>query len=657
VTHPPVGAYTAIMNMGGMSMSMGGMFTPTNMSIAHAFWYIIAAFVGLLTVIRCTSWYQSRRRRAAHSKGLQQVPSRPEGYLAQLYATATATMRELAYPQPIVFTGRFSKYFTPPPIGRCLVLAIYWIVILTMLWSNTILTKGSSEYAYKWEKVGFRAAWVSVAQIPFIYLLSCKFNPISILTGISYERLNWLHRWAARTVFLTLIVHWSFFYQEWVIADFVKLQFEMMPMVKYGFGAWGVITWQVLSGFGFFRAASYEIFVAQHIVAAAVLLWLIFIHVPQYARYNVWMCVAFLVFDWGCRIIHGFLRNTHLMSKLATKTPGYSASTESLPGNMVRLSLEDVDFSWKAGQHVYISMPSLRPFELHPFTIANAANLDEPAGNRRLTFLIKAHGGFSRSLQKAAAKDAQAGRKRRVFLMGPWGMPPDLLQYETVVLIACASGASFIVPLLQDLVLKQGCVQRVQLHWIVRSRENASWYQTELEALNAAARSARLQLQITVHITQSSASDSDSDDFTPLPSTSSSSSSNSDTNTPPRTTTLPAAASGSSGSSRSTSLSSPPNQTDEKDNKIPSSTTHEKTHSHNYSKPSISVLSASRPTVESMIRPPVEAALGETAVVTCGGAEITAQARTFVARLSDERAVHKGTGAQGIYLFTETYGW
>ena len=647
------------MNMGGMSMSMGGMFTPTNMSIAHAFWYIIAAFVGLLTVIRCTNWYQSRRRQAAHSKGLRDVPSRPEGYLAQLYATATATMRELAYPQPIVFTGRFSKYFTPPPIGRCLVLAVYWIVILTMLWSNTILTKGSSEYAYKWEKVGFRAAWVSVTQIPFIYLLSCKFNPISILTGISYERLNWLHRWTARTVFLTIIVHWSFFFQEWVLADFVKLQFEMMPMVKYGFGAWGVITWMVLSGFGFFRAASYEIFVAQHIVAAAVLLWLIFIHVPQYARYNVWVCVAFLAFDWGCRIIHGFLRNTHLLSKLATKTPGYSASTESLPGNMVRLTLEDVDFSWRAGQHVYISMPSLRPFELHPFTIANAPNLDEPAGKRQLTLLIKAHGGFSRSLQKAAAKDAQSGRKRRVFLIGPWGMPPDLLHYETVVLIACASGASFIVPLIQDLVLKQGCVQRVHLHWIVRSQENASWYQNELQALKAAALSARMQLQTTIHITQSSASDSDSDDFTPLPSNSSSSSDSNSNNTPSHQTSRLSAAASSS-SSRSTSLTSPPQQTgdDEKSNKIPSSTTHEKTAFVDHSsKPSMSVRFASRPTVESMIRPPVEAALGETAVVTCGGAEITAQARTFVARLSDERAVHKGTGAQGIYLFTESYGW
>ena len=641
------------MNMGGMSM--GGMFTSTNISIAHAFWYIITAFVGTLTVIRCTNWYQSRRRQAAHSRGLRDVPSRPETYLAQLYATATATMRELSYPQPIVFTGKLSKYFTPPPVGRCIVLAMYWIVILTMLWSNTILLKGSKEYAYRWEKVGYRAAWVSVTQLPFIYLLSCKFNPISILTGISYERLNWLHRWTARTVFLTVIVHWSFFFQEWVIADFVKLQFEMMPMVKYGFGAWGVVTWMVLSGFGFFRAASYEIFVAQHIVAAAVLLWLVFIHVPQYARYNVWICVAFLAFDWGCRIIHGFLRNTHLLSKFAIKTPGYSASTESLSGNMVRLTLEDVDFGWKAGQHVYISMPSLRPFELHPFTIANAPNLDEPVGRRKLTFLIKAHGGFSRSLQKAAAKDIQIGRKRRVFLNGPWGMPPDLLHYETVVLVACASGASFIVPLLQDLVLKKGCVQRVQLHWIVRSRANISWYQSELQSFNAAARSARMQLQITIHITQSSVSDSDSDSsFTPLPSNSGPNS-----NTPPQTS-APSAAASSSNSSRSTSLTSPPQaQTDDENSKskLPSSTTHEKTPFLDHDQSSTSVRFASRPTVESMIRPPVEAALGETAVVTCGGAEITAQTRTFVARLSDERAVHKGTGAQGIYLFTESYGW
>jgi ferredoxin-NADP reductase len=628
------------MNMGGMSMSMGGMFTPTNTAIAHIFWYIIAAFVGLLALIQCISWYQSRTRQAAHKSGRQAVPSRPQGYLAQVWATATATIRELAYPQPVVFTGKFSKYFTPPPIGRCLVLAVYWIVILTMLWSNTILTKGSSEYIYKWEKVGYRAAWVSVTQVPFIYLLSCKFNPISILTGISYERLNWLHRWTARTLFLTIIVHWTFFFQEWVEADFVKLQLEMMPMVKYGFGAWGVITWMVLSSFGYFRAVSYEIFVAQHIVAAAVLLWLVFIHIPAYAQYNVWMCVGFLAFDWGCRIIHAFLRNTHLLSKLSTKTPGYSASTEVLPGDMVRLTLHNVDFIWRAGQHVYISAPTLRPFEVHPFTIANTSNAEESMGERKLQVLIKAHGGFSRSLQRAAIKDAESARTRRVFLLGPWGIPPDVLHHETVVLIACASGASFIIPLLDDLVAKRGCAQRVQLHWIVRSRTYIAWFDQELRAIATAAHAASMQLHINIHITQLSESYSDSDLSPPQ--------SSSQANSPELT------AEASASSSRSTSLNLAFAEKGEKSNIAPAA--REKEYVSNQH-PATTVRFGSRPTVESMIRPAVEAAVGETAVITCGGAEITAQARTFVAKLSDERAVHKGTGAQGIYLFTETYGW
>ena len=64
-----------------------------------------------------------------------------------------------------------------------------------------------------------------------------------------------------------------------------------------------------------------------------------------------------------------------------------------------------------------------------------------------------------------------------------------------------------------------------------------------------------------------------------------------------------------------------------------------------------------RPSMESMTRPAVEAAHGETAIVVCGGLSITAQARTYVAALSDERAVHKGSGAQGIFLFCEEFGW
>lgn len=611
--------------MGGMDMG-SGMFTGTNKTIAHGLWYGIAGSVGMLTLGRAISWYQSRKRQSLHRQGYRTVPSRPDGALSESYAALVATFRELSYPQPIWFSGRFSKYFSPPPLGRCLLLAFYWIVILTMLWSNAILHKDDAMYAYKWEKVGFRAAWVSVTQIPFVYLLSCKFNPISLLTGISYERFNWLHRWAARTVFLTVIVHWSFFFREWWLGNYVKLEFEMMPMVKYGFGAWSVIGWMILSGFGYVRAHCYELFVLQHIAAAATLLWLIFMHVPVYARYNVWMSVAFLVFDWGSRIVWGVLRNTHVLGKLSQKTPGYSSFSEALPGDMVRLTLDDVDFTWRAGQHIQVCIPSLRPFEQHPFSIANTSDTDVTGEGRPLTLLIKARSGLSRSLYKAAQKDATTGRRRRVLLHGPLGMPPDLLHYETVVLIACSTGASFVVPMLQELVAKRGCVHRLSLHWIIRSSEHQVWFARELQAAIETARHAHLQLQITVHITQTERTGSESDqDFTPA-----------DVKPGPITVSehsISGSSSASTTSSEKAALFSEPSHA------------------------GIVTQHGSRPSVESMIRPAVEAAVGETAVVTCGGMAITAQARTFVAALSDERAVHKGTGAQGIYLFTETYGW
>jgi hypothetical protein len=64
---------------------------------------------------------------------------------------------------------------------------------------------------------------------------------------------------------------------------------------------------------------------------------------------------------------------------------------------------------------------------------------------------------------------------------------------------------------------------------------------------------------------------------------------------------------------------------------------------------------SSRPDIGSFIRRPVEATGGETQIAVCGGKSIVACVRNNVAALSDERGVHKGTGAQGIALFTEHY--
>jgi len=67
------------------------------------------------------------------------------------------------------------------------------------------------------------------------------------------------------------------------------------------------------------------------------------------------------------------------------------------------------------------------------------------------------------------------------------------------------------------------------------------------------------------------------------------------------------------------------------------------------------MFSYGRPNVADFIRFPVEESGGGTAVAVCGGKSLTGDVRNFVSALSDERAVHKGTGAQGIFLHVEEY--
>lgn len=72
--------------------------------------------------------------------------------------------------------------------------------------------------------------------------------------------------------------------------------------------------------------------------------------------------------------------------------------------------------------------------------------------------------------------------------------------------------------------------------------------------------------------------------------------------------------------------------------------------------PSIQIFSG-RPQTKDIIRRSLEQALGESAVVVCGPQGLVNDVKQGVVELSDERAVHKGTGAQGVYLHTESFGY
>lgn len=76
----------------------------------------------------------------------------------------------------------------------------------------------------KYQSIGVRASWISMAQLPLIVVLANKRNFVGLITGVTYERLNVLHRWTARGLLLTSTFHLGF--QSYGLARLGLMKFE-----------------------------------------------------------------------------------------------------------------------------------------------------------------------------------------------------------------------------------------------------------------------------------------------------------------------------------------------------------------------------------------------------------------------------------------------
>ena len=143
------------------------------------------------------------------------------------------------------------------------------------------------------------------------------------------------------------------------------------------------------------------------------------------------------------------------------------AVVEVLSPRYVRVSLHrSKHLHWRPGQNVYLSFPSIStfPFESHPFTISTID--DDSKDDSTLVFILRVQRGFTEKLLKEASSDTTY----KVFLNGPYGSPPLLIGYQTVILIAgsflsvtstrfthhlCVvggSGVAFTLPLFLDIL-------------------------------------------------------------------------------------------------------------------------------------------------------------------------------------------------------------
>ncbi|KAG6874704.1 hypothetical protein C0993_012557, partial [Termitomyces sp. T159_Od127] len=129
---------------------------------------------------------------------------------------------------------------------------------------------------------------------------------------------------------------------------------------------------------------------------------------------------------------------------------------EAISPHFVRLTLRRPTYmQWRPGQNMYLTIPSVSGvfYEVHPFTISTIDTLSDIAGDegsdedpvekkdsdsvpgvdyKTLTFLIRVRSGFTRRLFNKSGQT----QEMKVILDGPYGSPPCLQSFDTVVLIA-----------------------------------------------------------------------------------------------------------------------------------------------------------------------------------------------------------------------------
>ncbi|RWA05623.1 hypothetical protein EKO27_g9481 [Xylaria grammica] len=311
-----------------------------------------------------------------------------------------------------------------------------------------------------------RAGYVFIVNLPLLYLLAAKNQPLKLLTGRSYEALNIYHRRVGEFMCFEALVHfvgmviWRLLLEpKWLATESIWHYFTH-PLVLQGIGAFVSYELLYFTSLASFRERWYELFLAYHVllqIAALVLLWLHFFTSRPY----ILASLAIFITD---RIVWRIgLKSATVTADLEVLEDG---DTVLLSANWGILPLErqkvpwrwlgqNILCGWRPADHVFASVPSLggsSALQAHPFTIASVAPGRDGDTQARLHLLIRTYSGFTSELLRYAQLNSTA----TVRLDGPYGSqdPLNMLRAnKTAVLIAGGSGIAVVFPLLWDIAI------------------------------------------------------------------------------------------------------------------------------------------------------------------------------------------------------------
>jgi heme O synthase-like polyprenyltransferase len=97
---------------------------------------------------------------------------------------------------------------------------------------------------------------MALAQLPLLFLLSTKNSILAALLGRGYEKLNFLHRWSGRAVFLSATIHGSLW-----INNHIKLKASLKEEKEMrGIFAYTILCIMILTSLRPVRNLAYQFF-------------------------------------------------------------------------------------------------------------------------------------------------------------------------------------------------------------------------------------------------------------------------------------------------------------------------------------------------------------------------------------------------------------
>jgi NAD(P)H-flavin reductase len=245
-----------------------------------------------------------------------------------------------------------------------------------------------------------------------------------------------------------------------------------------------------------FRNAFYEVFLFVHVLFQIFALAFLYFH-HKGSRPYVLVCIFIFVTD---RIVLRLTIRSTRATGIVTILPDKKTVRVTLRPN------PSSPLKWHAGDHVFLSIPSVAYLHPHPFSIASTP------GNS-LEFLIRARDGFSKKLLETAGSGLS---EFTAIVDGPYGSCfayECLRDSDVALLVAGGSGIAVIYPLVHELAITitstgdeehgtslvrgNDAPKRIVMVWVVREECQLSWlHGGELEDLR------KLGVEIVTHVTQ-----------------------------------------------------------------------------------------------------------------------------------------------------------